>query len=744
MMKKEYTGYPWKFQRIGGLDQVILETAQDICHLDELDPKLWVVLSCPTVGLEFDERTLALLDTDNDGRIRIPEVIQAVKWTCAHLTDIQSIIEAPEVLPLSAIDTETDDGKRLLETAHAILVSRDKADAEFLTQEDVTQTAKNVAETLFNGDGILPPATKLPEEVQQFIKDALAVVGGVEDASGLAGINQEIGSAFINSIKTWAEWHDNLGNLTNPLGDATAEAWSLMEAIKDKVNDYFLRSELASYAPQAETALNVDEKLLVTAENGILENQALSELPLSKITADAPLDLNAGLNPVWREQIKRFTELVKPLLSHPEKMTRQDWEAIQETLAPYTEVAASKPTVIKVDSVTIPAESSLDKLGEKRIKEILQSNVQQEFNELAIKDSKTPAAAADIAAVEKLVIFHKHLYRLLMNYVSFHDFFDQNRTAAFQAGRLFIDGRCCQLCVPVKDASKHAELAEFTELFILYCECTRKVTATSSESKKMTIAAAMTAGDANLLIEGRNGVFVDNQGVDWDVTVIKIITKPISLREAVLSPYRRIGRMVTDQVNKWAGSKDSAIVEGSVKDIKAPTDDSAAPSKFDIGRSVGIFAAIGLAIGAIGTALASIARALFELQWWQFPLVILGLFLLISGPSVIMAWLKLRQRTLGPLLEASGWAVNGQVKINYFLGNELTSKAELPANASRNYVDPMRKPKGKYYFIAFVIALVIGATATAGWMWYRTDILTNDTATQAENPPATQTEQTAD
>lgn len=400
-------------------------------------------------------------------------------------------------------------------------------------------------------------------------------------------------------------------------------------------------------------------------------------------------------------------------------MTRQNWESIQQILAPYSEVAASKPGLVEVET-TVPPESSVDNLGEKRIGEILQSDIEQQFNELADKDSNTPATVADIAAVEKLVIYHKHLYRLLMNYVSFHDFFDKNRTAAFQAGRLFIDGRCCHLCVPVKDVSKHVGLAEFTELFILYCDCTRKPTAADGNVEKMTIAAAMTAGDANLLIEGRNGVFVDNQGLDWDVTVTKIITKPISLKEAVLSPYRRIGRMITEQVNKWASTKDSAVIEQGVKSVQLPANDpAAAPSKFDIGRSVGIFAAIGLAIGAIGTALASIARALFELQWWQFPLVFLGLFLLISGPSVVIAWLKLRQRTLGPLLEASGWAINGQVKINYFLGNQLTSKAELPENASRNYVDPTRRKKGKYYLTAFIIALIIGAAATGGWLWYK-------------------------
>ena len=60
---------------------------------------------------------------------------------------------------------------------------------------------------------------------------------------------------------------------------------------------------------------------------------------------------------------------------------------------------------------------------------------------------------------------------------------------------------------------------------------------------------------------------------------------------------------------------------------------------------MGIFAAIGLALGAIGTALASIAAALFSLAWWQFPLLFVGIFLCISGPSMFLAWLKLRRRT---------------------------------------------------------------------------------------------------
>ncbi|MGE0145553.1 MAG: hypothetical protein AB7T19_19875, partial [Planctomycetota bacterium] len=70
----------WKFYRVGGVDQVRLETGADIINLSALDQKLWVALSCPTKGLEFDEQTLALLDADGDGFVRPPEILAATQW----------------------------------------------------------------------------------------------------------------------------------------------------------------------------------------------------------------------------------------------------------------------------------------------------------------------------------------------------------------------------------------------------------------------------------------------------------------------------------------------------------------------------------------------------------------------------------------------------------------------------------------------------------------------------------------
>lgn len=711
-MTNKTTGYPWKFQRIGGIDQVILTNAQDIAHLDELDPKLWVALSCPASGLELDDKTLFLLDNDKDDRIRIPDIIDAVNWLKARLNRLDSIIECADELPLSAINTSTENGQRLLATAKAILANIQKQDKQTICADDLKQSTIINNSNLFNGDGIVPPTDKIDNELKQFIQDALNVMGGVKDASGLDGINQPIALAFKQSIEDWKKWQDSVGSATSPLGNDTAEAWQLSVDLKDKIDDYFLRTELASYAPQAQNALNVDEKYIVPTDNGLLADSALAELPLSKVAANQALNIKQGLNPVWRSKVLRLVTLFKPFMSSDEVLTQADWQQIQTILSPYSVTITSKPALAKVD-VTIAPKITIDKLGEKRMNEILESNIIDRFSQLAEKDSTTPAAAADIADVDKLVTYHRHLYRLLMNFVSFHDFFDMNtRNAAFQTGRLFIDGRCCTLCIPVTDIAKHTTLANYSELFLLYCECTRKNLPVNGTQQKRTIVAAMTEGDADFLLDGRNGVFIDSDGNDWDAKVVKIISKPISISQAIWDPYKRMGRFITEQINKWASSKDAAIVDSASKATQAVE-----TPKFDIAKSMGIFAAIGLALGALGTAIATIASSLFQLEWWQLPFVFLGIFLIISGPSVILAWIKLRQRTLGPLLEASGWAINGKIKINLLLGTLLTSKAELPKNAKRSLMDPMKKGRYKYW-LAFIFAIIVGIGAVGGWLWY--------------------------
>ena len=66
--------------------------------LDQLDLKLWVALACPTSGLEFDKATLALIDTDKDGRVRAPELIAAVKWAGGLLKNPDDLLKGSPTL----------------------------------------------------------------------------------------------------------------------------------------------------------------------------------------------------------------------------------------------------------------------------------------------------------------------------------------------------------------------------------------------------------------------------------------------------------------------------------------------------------------------------------------------------------------------------------------------------------------------------------------------------------------------
>ena len=121
MKKDTNSKYDWQYCSVGGVVRVKIAGGEDLAHLGELDQKLWTVLSCPTKGLEFDEKTLALLDTDADGKIRVPEVVAAAEWLTSVIKDKDSILEGRKALPLALIDTETEEGKKLYDSAKRVL-----------------------------------------------------------------------------------------------------------------------------------------------------------------------------------------------------------------------------------------------------------------------------------------------------------------------------------------------------------------------------------------------------------------------------------------------------------------------------------------------------------------------------------------------------------------------------------------------------------------------------------------------
>ncbi len=698
-------GHRWKFFRAGGFDQVRLESAADLAALDGLDQKLWMALTCPTNGLEMDGRTLELLDADSDGRIRAPEILSAVRWILPLLKNPDDLTKESPELQLAAINDATPEGKCLFKSARHILASLGKKDAALLTVDDTADAARLLAQNKFNGDGIVPVDCAEDDETKKIIGEILDCLGSETDRSGMPGVSQEKLDRFFADAKAYDAWYRG-GDLADPvvfpLAGETDAGTAALRAVQAKVEDYFARCRLAAFDDRSLPAVNRPETEYLAFAGRIL-SLAVGEavdLPLAKVAAGRSLPLKEGLNPAWAARMGVVAaRVVRPLLGDRETLSEAEWFALIDRFAAYEDRLSQK------------AGAAVEKLGIARIREILAGDAQARITDLVDRDRALEAEFDSCMQVDRLVRYHRNLFTLLNNFVSFSDFYTRKAKAVFQAGTLYLDGRSCDLCVRVDDPSRHALLATLSKMYLAYCDCTRR-----GGTDKMTIAAAFTGGDSDFLMAGRNGLFYDRKGQDWDATIVRVIEHPISIRQAFWSPYKQTIKMIGEQIQKLAAARAKTASDKAAAGVAAAAEKAvgvkAAPpppaAPFDVGKFAGIFAAVGLALGAIGTAIAAVVTGLLKLNWWQLPLALVGLILLISGPSMIIAWLKLRQRNLGPLLDANGWAVNARARINIPFGGSLTKVAALPEGAERSLQDPFAEKKKRWpYVLALLVVLGI-------------------------------------
>jgi hypothetical protein len=695
------SSHVWKFYRTGGLDQVALESAADLLALGELDQKLWVALSCPVKGLELDEKTLALIDADHDGRIRVPELLAAVNWAAARLRNPGDLLRGHDALPLDAINDATPEGKILLASAKQILANLGKKDADALSVADAADTAKIFAATPLNGDGVIPPEATDDPATQALIKDIIACHGGTADRTGSTGVTAPQITAFFSDLAAHLEWVEkNSAPDIAILGDETSAAVNALQAVRTKIEDFFARCRLAAFDARALAALNRSETeyLAIAAKDLSISAAEVAGFPLALIEARKFLPLLTDVNPAWAAALATLhAKAVAPIFG-PAKTTlnETEWAALNAKFAAYETWLGGK------------VGGAVEKLGLARIREILAGSGRAALAALVARDAALAPEFQAVTDVERLARYHRDLRALLHNFVNFADFYSPERLAIFQAGTLYLDSRSTEFCVRV-DAP--APLAAMSKAYIAYCDCRRP------GSDPMKIAACFTQGDSDYLFAGRNGIFYDRAGRDWDATITSVVDNPISIRQAFLAPYKKFVRLIEEQVAKRAAAADAAA-NAKLADAAAATAnaDKSAPAATPAKKiDIGTVAAMGVAVGAIGGALGAVATGLAKLSIFQLPLVPLGLIAVISGPSMIIAWIKLRQRNLGPLLEANGWAINGRVKINLPFGTKLTDLAVLPANAKRSLDDPY-EDKDAVRQRRKLLALGVLLLLAAGWI----------------------------
>ena len=624
------SGYNWQYCSLGGVTRVNISTGEDIAHLHELDQTLWTVLSCPVKGLELDERTLHLMDSDNDDKIRADEVIAAAQWLCQVLVDNNKLIEAPDTLTLADLNRDNDEGAKLYANAREVL-------------------------TLMGESGDILSLQQLNDF--------------------LAAYDKQLAADLDAAAK-------NTEGVEAPYGEHTADAVAAVNALRDKMADFFMRCRFIQFHNESSAALDVDiAKVAALSQSNIATGtDEISKYPISRPIANNVLPLNEGLNPAWAAAVAKVKEIVLDV-DYPgqESISEAQWKAIEAKVDAYTQAVA--------DHVAAASKTLNDRAQE---------------------------VYALTEPIEKLLHLVRDFYRLLRNYVMMIDFYSKDDKAIFQAGELYIDSRCCSLCMRVNDMGTQAAQASFSGMYLIYCTCTSR-----SKGDTMDIVAAMTDGDVDNLSVGKNAIFYDRAGNDWDATVTKIIDNPISIRQAFWSPYKRFFNWVTEKINKSAAEKDAKnFEEMTAKADDATTnltsqstnaDDESKKSKkqaFDIAKFAGVFAAIGMGVGFILEALTGLFSSFFK-HPITIVLFILIVMLCVSGPSMLIAWLKLRKRNLAPVLNANGWAVNSRIVINVKFGATLTRLAKYPKLVLEDPFMEKKMPKWQRWTITSVVILAI-------------------------------------
>ena len=692
--------HSWNYDNVGGSTRVKITTGADIAHLAELDLKKWTVLSCPTVGLDIDEKSLKCIDTDNDGRIRVNDVIATSQWLTSVVNDAELLVKGADNIDIEAFNQENADGKRLYNSAKQILVNLGK-EGTVISLADTKDITAIFAKTRFNGDGVITAQTPENDGDKAVVEAIVNALGGVMDRSGDNGVNAELIEKFYQLLADYVAWSE--AAVEAPYGADTDKAIEAYNALDAKVKDYFVRAKLASFAPESAMKLDVQTGLIevISAENLTGKTEEIAAYPIARITGKADLALDTAINPAWASKFNTLVSIVKP---KEKALTEESWAAIGATFAAYNAWKAAKKG------------AEVEALGLEAIKQMLADDKKQALLDLIAQDLELKETADGIDMVDKFLHIYRDFYRLLRNYVTFQDFYcrDKNVKAIFQSGRLLIDQRECRMCMNVADMAKHNAMAPASGIYLVYCDCTTKTSAA-----KRSIVAAVTVGDIGDLFVGKNAIYFDNDGLMWDAVITKIIDNPISIGQAFWSPYRRMATTIENLINKSAAEKDAAMMKNANDKINAaPTvkpaegDDKAPAQPFDIAKFAGIFAAIGMAVGMIGTALASIFKGFIDLSLWQMVAVFVGVLLLISGPAMVMAWMKLRRRNVAPLLNANGWAVNAASKISIPFGETLTDIAKYPKLKLK---DPYAK-KGLPKWLSWLLSLATIAVVVAG-LW---------------------------
>ncbi|MBQ4481065.1 MAG: hypothetical protein II943_10550 [Victivallales bacterium] len=711
-----------KFIREGKAYQLVIENGHDLKDALTLDEALWVAMSAPVKAFVCDQKFLAYVDTNKTGHISSEELKAAIRW----LLDVypkkdQITAKFSGQLQLADLNIESETGKAIDHSARYILKDLEAKNQEAIDLATVRKFQDILTARPLNGDGVISllattetkDAAKA-EDMKSLVADAVLATGGTLDLDGTQGATLEQVKTFYDAIPQYLEWlaagalpEGATTSEIQPFGGDTGAMLALLDANRALVDEFFKLCDLQGFDHRL-TGMTLQGDGAPTSIDptqwpGVESH--LKAMPLVQPAGkdEIPLDNLDYINPLYRDWWRDLlNKIIKPVLgADTQALTPAGWAKVQAVFGPYKDYMASQKggfcAAVDVEHLRkYAADAELIPLAE----------------DLATRDAAVAAILKEAGAVEQALLYLQHLVSLCNNFISFPDLYEPKQLTLFERGKCVIDGRWFNMCFPVNDLGAHSALAANSSMFLIYVEVEAK--------PPYTVCAPVTIGDKGNLTVGKRGIFFDRDGVEFTCHITKVIENPVCLKEALLAPFSKFGKMAEDKVSSMASNSDATITKNMSETLNDPKAAAAATAaqapapKDGGGNKAMMFAGVGMAFAALSSAFAFICKTLSSMSTVAILVSLLAVILILLTPIALLAILKLRRQDLSSLLEGNGWAINSRLRLTRKQRKSFSRGGRFPKDAEGT---PYKRFLHFIAWLVFILVVVIGGTFA--FFWYK-------------------------
>lgn len=663
-MKSSSRRVRYRFERYGSASHLVIDDANDLKKAVDLDPALWVASSVPAACMNFDSEVLAVVDGNGDGRITHHELITAISWTLDVLKDHSGISEARATIRADQIDETHPDGKAMRRSCGKIIARYSVPDDE-ISLEILHGIIKEIESRPASGSGVVLPEASSSTTVRELIEAVIRVTGGANHPDGAVGVNADSVENYKKTMSAYHSWKNSAPMTISVIAEASLE--ERFASVCGKIDQFFALCAWSGvgggeiHVP----AVQVSQSDIALSGSEFILNE-VEKRPIADPNEEGVLQVAACKNAVYRLNLASFFDKVlSPVLGkNVTKIDADEWASVRPRLLEIESWLDAKPALAD----RVAAEEKIDRQnGDAGFSEI---------EELIAQSKKSALDREYINLLKRLVLFQRHLLTLANNFVSFPHLYSRELRAAFEMGYLVLDGRRFNLAVAVQDRKAHVLQAKNSLMYVFYASV-----GNGPGEKAYEVAVPVTAGRKGNLWVGKRGIFIDLAGRERNAVITEIIENPISVAEAMVSPFKRLARMITgkiEEITQEAQSQLDSFASGDADAYKVQQAEQGGRRGLSGGS---LLVGGSVAFAAIGSAIAYIANTLTKLTWWQFLASIGGVIAMVILPSAVLAFIKLRRRDLSAIIEASGWAVNARMRLTHRLGRCFTLRPDYPSGS---------------------------------------------------------------